>query len=168
MPHRDTGAHPRAAARILLLGALALAACSGKQGVDHATGSGTPSNSQRTDMNVNELRVEPNSQPLGDLTASAQLRHDRDQQTWDLTVVLSKGPDSPPIPGADVQAQLLDDKGQALELASSPPAGRPLVEVGGGLGKSANAAFSFRGAAPPSALRVTYQGATAEFRVGAP
>lgn len=108
--------------------------------------------------------VEPFSQSVGGHEVSAVVTLNRLDDHWDVTVVLSKDPDQPPLEGGEVEAQLVDDQERQLTVLRRPSG--PLVEAGGSLGASANALFSFGDiGVTPTRLSVTYRGQTVRFRV---
>lgn len=108
--------------------------------------------------------VEPFSQRIGEHEVSAVIDLDRSNDRWDVTVVLSKDPDQPPIEGGEVEARLIDDRGEHAAVLRRPSG--PLVEAGGSLSASANAPFSFEhSGGVPDQLLATYQGQTVRFRI---
>jgi hypothetical protein len=108
--------------------------------------------------------IEPFSQPLGEVTVSAELGHDTSADQWDVLVLLTRKPDQAPVQGCEVDAQLLNEGNVPLKELQRPTG--PLVEAGGGLGMTANALFRFQDSvAAPTQLVVTYRGQTAHFRI---
>jgi len=114
-------------------------------------------------MTADSVPVRPPAVDLTDVTVSAVLRA-APGDGWDVTVVVSRAPGQPQLPATDVTAVLVDSGGQPLPLLDRDQG--LLVEAGGGLGVSANAAFRFApGSNPPARLTVTYRGTPAEFDV---
>jgi hypothetical protein len=106
----------------------------------------------------------PSSHSLRDADVSARLAFRPDELAWDVSVLLSRRPDLPQVEADELTTRLLDPVGSPLPVLSQP-SGR-LVEVGGGLGVTANAEYRF--AAPtsgeaPSRLEVEYRGESAGF-----
>jgi hypothetical protein len=104
------------------------------------------------------------SYSLRDADVSVRLAFRPEEHAWDVRVALSRRPDLPQAEADDLTARLLDAAGSALPVFSEPSG--QLVEVGGGLGVTANAEYRF--AAPtsgeaPSRVEVEYRGESARF-----
>ncbi|HKE73114.1 MAG TPA: hypothetical protein VKB57_05840 [Acidimicrobiales bacterium] len=109
------------------------------------------------------LIAEPADVPVGDVSLSARVERTAGGTHWDVTVLIARRPDEPPLPAGDVTADLAAG-GHRLALVRRDEG--DLVEAGGGLGATANATFRF-GAAPdgaiPDRLQVGYRGAAVDF-----
>lgn len=104
---------------------------------------------------------EPESVHLEDSTIYAEATA-RPDGVVDVLVVISRRPDEPQMHASEVDARLVDDSDQELEVVRRDEG--LLVEVGGGLGHSTNAHFEFaQGAAPPRDLTVRYRDEEARF-----
>lgn len=115
-------------------------------------------------MTSQELRTDPPSVDLPDGVLSAVVAPAEPDSGWRLTVVIARGPDEPRLDARDVDAELEDAAGCRLPLIERDRG--LLVDAGGSLGTSANAVFRFGvGSAPPAALRVTFRGRSADFRL---
>lgn len=106
--------------------------------------------------------TDPASIAVEDASISADIRHTPDG--WETVVVVSRATGLPALHSADLDAQLYGPEGEALEKRAAPSG--QLVEVGGGLGRSANARFQFAEASvEPTRLVVAYSGRTVVFRL---
>ena len=115
-------------------------------------------------MSDPSFSIEPRSFAIAETSVSAVICPDRADNRWDVTVILSRAPDLPPIQGRDVDAQLLDARGSPLHVLERPQG--VLAEFGGGLGSSATSLFRFQDSGVlPAELLVSYQDQTARFRV---
>lgn len=115
-------------------------------------------------MKRNPFVVEPFSLPIGMTEVSVVISQNQPNNSWDVTVVLTRAPDQALIHSSELDAQLVDDKGIALKLLEH--ASGTLVEAGGSLGTSANAQFQFEDSnIIPAHLLVTYQNQEVRFRV---
>ncbi len=115
-------------------------------------------------MTQHEFTLEPKSTSVGGMSVLAKLERDASADRWNATIVFSRAPDLPPMPGNEVDAQLLDAGGASLKVLERPSGA--LAEAGGSLGNSANAVFRFQGSkVEPAELVVTYRGQTVRFRV---
>lgn len=108
--------------------------------------------------------VDPRWQPIGRLTASADIQQDPLRRLWNVTVLLRRTPDMETIQGEDVEAQLLDRSGGSFPQQSRPTGLLP--EVSEEMLIEADARFQFRSSRKmPARLRVTFQQQSIEFRL---
>lgn len=115
-------------------------------------------------MNNQGFAVEPQSRQVNETEVYAQVCLESSKHIWNVTVVLSKASESPPIQGQEIDVQLLDAQRLPLRLLARPS--NVLVEFGGSLGNSANALFQFQNAEhTPTQLLVKYQDQTVSFNV---
>jgi hypothetical protein len=83
--------------------------------------------------------VDPHDRALPDSTITAQVHRNSADELWDVLVLITRAPGQPPINAAEVQVQLIDERGVMLPLRMAPSGSLP--EAGGLLGMSANALF---------------------------
>ena len=115
-------------------------------------------------MQSGNFTTEPVSHALNDVTVSAVLQHDLVNDIWDVIIVLGRFPGKELIRGEEVDAQLIDRRGEALSVMERPSG--TLTEAGGSRGVSANARFCFKGSKEyPDHLVVTYQNQTVSFNI---
>jgi hypothetical protein len=106
----------------------------------------------------------PSSRSLRDADVSVRLAFHPEEPAWDVSVALSRRPDLPRVEADELEARLLDAAGSALPVLAEPSG--QLVEVGGGLGVTANAEYRFASPASgeaPSSVEVEYRGEGARF-----
>jgi hypothetical protein len=119
---------------------------------------------RRRIMQSGNFTTEPVSHALSGVTVSAVLQRDLINDIWGVIIVLGRFPGKELIRGEEVDAQLIDRRGEALSVMERPSG--PLTEAGGSRGVSANARFRFRGSKEyPDRLVVTYQNQTASFNI---
>ena len=108
--------------------------------------------------------MEPRALTVAGMSVLPQMSADRSGDLWNVTIVFSRSAGLPAMQGQDVDVQLIDSNGAVMPVVERPSG--PLVEFGGSLGNSVNAAFSFRSShLEPKELVVTYQGEAGRFRV---
>jgi hypothetical protein len=79
-----------------------------------------------------------------------------------VTVVISRQPDQPRVDASEVDARLVDGRGEAMAVVERPKGTLP--EAGTSLSSSVNAVFKFRSSQSlPARLVATFRGASAEF-----
>lgn len=116
-------------------------------------------------MSIGELVTDPFSRTLGETSASATLVSE--DGFWKVNVVIARQSGQPPADASEVDAQLNDDQGEAMELVERPRGALP--EAGTSLSSSINAVFRFRRTkSNPAKLVVSYRGVRAEFAVRSP
>jgi hypothetical protein len=110
------------------------------------------------------LVVEPWSRDLADASVTAVLEPGPHGDELTVVVAISRANGLPPLAGEDLDVRVVGTDGEPWALVE-PPSG-PLVEVGGGLGVTANARARFRsGDAPPAELHVSLHGSHEQFRI---
>lgn len=113
---------------------------------------------------MTELITIPFALALGAESVSATLNSDAAREAWNVTVVISRQPDQPRVDASEVDARLVDGRGEAMAVIERPKGALP--EASTSLSSSVNAVFRFRSCQSlPTRLVVTFRGASADFAV---
>jgi hypothetical protein len=108
--------------------------------------------------------VDPRWLSIDEIRISADIRRDQQAQYWQVTVILSRTSNQAPIYGHEVDAQLIDEQGTALNVIKRSSG--PLVELFEALRISVDVPFQFQDSGyAPARLLATYQGQTVQFRI---